>query len=119
VRPGEDESRLDTEGWFDFARGVAQALKVGYGPIVERLREAPYGEREIHFQRLRRGRYVEFNLVHDRGTVFGLRTNARMESVLMSLPPLARWDYDPRYGPGSFQDRLMAMLEPRDWAAGE
>ena len=68
-------------------------------------------------QLARRGRYVEFNLVHDRGTLFGLQTNARIESVLMSLPPLAAWEYAPVYEPGSFEAELMAMLEPRDWAA--
>lgn len=115
VRPGEDESRLDTEGWFDFARGVAHALQVGYGPIVERHRDAPYGERELHLQRLRRGRYVEFNLVHDRGTIFGLQTGARIESVLMSLPPEARWDYNPVFAPGSPEAEFMEMLKPRDW----
>ena len=115
VRPGEDESRLDAEGWFDFARGVAHALQVGYAPIVERHRHDPYGERELHFQRLRRGRYVEFNLVHDRGTIFGLQTGARIESVLMSLPPEARWDYNPVFEPGSPEAEFMEMLEPRDW----
>lgn len=115
VRPGEDESRLDGEGWFDFARGVAQALQSGYAPIVERHRHDPYGEREVHFQRLRRGRYVEFNLVHDRGTIFGLQTGARIESVLMSLPPEARWDYNPTFEPGSPEAEFMEMLKPRDW----
>ena len=76
----------------------------------------PYGERERRFQLARRGRYVEFNLVHDRGTLFGLQTNARIESVLMSLPPLAAWEYAPSYEPGSFEAELLAMLEPRDWA---
>ncbi len=115
VRPGEDESRLDTEGWFDFARGVAHALQLGYAPIVERHREEAYGERELHFQRLRRGRYVEFNLVHDRGTIFGLQTGARTESVLMSLPPEARWDYNPAFAAGSPEAEFMEMLKPRDW----
>ena len=66
----------------------------------------------------RRGRYVEFNLVHDRGTLFGLQTSARIESVLMSLPPLAAWEYAPEFAPGSLEAELLAMLEPRDWTAG-
>ena len=100
-----------------FAEEVGLCLPAAYGPIVARRRDQPYGQRERDFQLFRRGRYVEFNLVHDRGTVFGLRTDARIESVLMSLPPLAAWHYDPRWEPGSFEARLMEMLEPRDWAA--
>jgi coproporphyrinogen III oxidase len=91
-------------------------LPDAYAPIVERRRDAPYGERERRFQLARRGRYVEFNLVHDRGTLFGLSTGARIDSVLMSLPPLAAWDYAPAYPPGSFEAELLGMLEPRDWA---
>lgn len=116
LRGGEEG--LEMEALHAFTHEVGVVLDDAYGPVVERCRALPWGEAERTFQLQRRGRYVEFNLVHDRGTVFGLRTNARMESVLMSLPPLARWDYDPRYERGSFQDRLMAMLEPRDWAAG-
>ena len=93
----------------------AHALTGAYAPIVERHRDDPYGEREIHFQRLRRGRYVEFNLVHDRGTIFGLQTGARIESVLMSLPPEARWDYNPAFEDGSPEAEFMEMLKPRDW----
>jgi coproporphyrinogen III oxidase len=81
-----------------------------------RRRDTDYGERERRFQLARRGRYVEFNLVHDRGTLFGLQTGARIESVLMSLPPLAAWDYAPVYPLGSFEAELLSMLEPRDWA---
>jgi coproporphyrinogen III oxidase len=99
-----------------FAEDVGLSLPATYGPIVARRRDQPYGERERDFQLFRRGRYVEFNLVHDRGTLFGLRTAARIESVLMSLPPLAAWHYDPHWEPGSFEARLMEMLEPRDWA---
>jgi coproporphyrinogen III oxidase len=92
-------------------------LPDAYGSIVKRRRTLPAGDRERRFQLFRRGRYVEFNLIHDRGTVFGLQTNARAESVLMSLPPLASWEYSPVFQPGSFEAELMAMLEPRDWAS--
>jgi coproporphyrinogen III oxidase len=109
-------SGLDLEQLFAFATDVARVLPLAYRPIVERRRYLPAGERERRFQLFRRGRYVEFNLVHDRGTVFGLQTNARPESVLMSLPPIASWEYAPVFAPESFEAELMAMLEPRDWA---
>ncbi len=113
-----EESGLGSERLASFVGDVGGVLPAAYAPIVERRRSLPYGERERRFQLARRGRYVEFNLVHDRGTVFGLQTQARIESVLMSLPPLAAWDYAPSYEPGSFEAELMGMLEPRDWAAG-
>jgi coproporphyrinogen III oxidase len=96
---------------------VARVLRHAYEPIVERRRHEAFGEAERQFQLVRRGRYVEFNLVHDRGTIFGLQTNARVESVLMSLPPLAMWQYAPRYTPDSFEGRLIQLLEPRDWVS--
>ncbi|MGI9041180.1 MAG: oxygen-dependent coproporphyrinogen oxidase [Gemmatimonadales bacterium] len=111
------ESGLNLEQLLDFVLEVARALPSAYGPIVERRRGERYGERERRFQLARRGRYVEFNLVHDRGTLFGLQTNARIDSVLMSLPPLAAWEYAPHYEPDSFEARLLAMLEPRDWVS--
>jgi coproporphyrinogen III oxidase len=117
LRPGEGNP--DLERLLEFVVDVGRALPDAYGPIVERRRDEPYGERERRFQLARRGRYVEFNLVHDRGTLFGLQTNARIESVLMSLPPLAAWEYAPTYEDGSFEAELMAMLEPRDWATME
>jgi coproporphyrinogen III oxidase len=94
----------------DATHGLDHAAVHAYVTDVARvLRQA--------FQLVRRGRYVEFNLVHDRGTVFGLQTNARVESVLMSLPPLAMWQYAPRYSPESFEAGLIDMLRPRDWAS--
>jgi coproporphyrinogen III oxidase len=110
------ESGLSLEQLFGFVTEVGKVLPEAYAPIVERRREIPYGDRERRFQLARRGRYVEFNLVHDRGTLFGLATGARIESVLMSLPPLASWEYAPVYLPGSFEAELLRMLEPRDWA---
>ncbi|MGH7527946.1 MAG: oxygen-dependent coproporphyrinogen oxidase [Gemmatimonadales bacterium] len=114
----DGESGLDGEQLLAFLLDVGRALPAAYGPIVDRRRGEPYGDRERRLQLARRGRYVEFNLVHDRGTLFGLQTNARIESVLMSLPPLAAWEYAPRYEAGSFEAELLAMLEPRDWVGG-
>ena len=101
---------------FDYQRRVGEAFLEGYLPIVERRRHMPYEERERQFQLYRRGRYVEFNLVYDRGTLFGLQTGGRTESILMSLPPLVRWEYDWHPQPGSPEARLYAdYLRPRDW----
>jgi coproporphyrinogen III oxidase len=112
----DGDAGLPLDRLVSFVLDVGGSLPTAYEPLVERRRGLPYGERERRLQLARRGRYVEFNLVHDRGTLFGLQTNARIESVLMSLPPLAAWDYAPVYEPGSFEAQLMAMLEPRDWA---
>ncbi len=101
---------------FAFARAVGDVFPKAWLPIAERRRETPFGERERAFQLLRRGRYVEFNLVHDRGTLFGLQTGGRTESILMSLPPLARWEYGWTPEPGSPEDALVReWLRPRDW----
>ena len=115
----DDEGGLGLDALVRFVLDVGGSLPATYEPIVEARRGLRYGERERRLQLARRGRYVEFNLVHDRGTTFGLQTNARIESVLMSLPPLASWEYAPVYEPGSFEASLMAMLEPRDWAGSD
>ena len=104
------------ERCFAFLRSVGDHYLPAYLPIVARRREMRYGEREREFQLYRRGRYVEFNLVYDRGTLFGLQSGGRTESILMSLPPRVRWEYDWRPEPDSPEARLSTFfLQPRDW----
>ena len=87
-----------------------------YVPIVEARRDTPFTEAQKAFQELRRGRYVEFNLIHDRGTLFGLKTKGRIESILMSLPPVVRWAYNAHPEPGTEEGRLVEILRnPKDW----
>jgi coproporphyrinogen III oxidase len=106
------------ERCFAFQRSVGDQFLQAYLPILLRRRAQPYGERERSFQLYRRGRYVEFNLVYDRGTLFGLQSRGRTESILMSLPPLVRWEYDWRAEPGSPEARLQDhYLQPRDYLA--
>jgi coproporphyrinogen III oxidase len=107
----------DTDRWFAFVRDAADTFLASYVPIVERRKDMPYADRERQFQEYRRGRYVEFNLLYDRGTVFGLKTGGRVESILMSLPPTVRYWYDYRPDPGSKEAELTEYwLKPRDWA---
>jgi len=102
---------------FKFLRSVGDAFLPAYLPIVARRQATPFGERERDFQLYRRGRYVEFNLVYDRGTIFGLQSGGRTESILMSLPPLVAWRYDWKPAPGTPEARLYEhFLQPRDWA---
>ncbi len=115
LRADDGSHGLDRERVQAFVSDVARVLRQAYEPIVERRRDDAFNDAEREFQLVRRGRYVEFNLVHDRGTIFGLQTNARVESVLMSLPPLAMWQYAPHYSADSFEAQLVRMLEPRDW----
>ena len=114
---------LDAGGFplcFSFARSVGDHYLPAYLPILERRKLTPFGEREREFQLWRRGRYVEFNLVCDRGTRYGLESGRRIESVLASLPPLVRWRYDFQPEPGSPEARLVEeFLQPRDWLAHE
>jgi len=101
---------------FAFMRSVGDHFLPAYLPIVERRRAVAWGERERRFQLYRRGRYVEFNLLHDRGTLFGLQSGGRTESILMSLPPLVAWHYDWKPVPGSPEEELyLDFLRPRDW----
>jgi coproporphyrinogen III oxidase len=104
------------ERCFAFMRSVGDHYLRAYRPIVTRRKATPYGERERDFQLYRRGRYVEFNLVYDRGTLFGLQSGGRTESILMSLPPLVKWRYNWSPEPGSPEARLYEIfLKPRDW----
>ncbi len=112
----DDFSELGFERSFALARSVGESFIDAYRPIVERRRDTPYGEREREFQAVRRGRYVEFNLVYDRGTLFGLHWGGRTESILVSMPPVVRWRYDWRPEPGTPEARLLdEFLVPREW----
>jgi coproporphyrinogen III oxidase len=103
---------------FAFVQSCAKAFIPAYAPIVERRKNTEYGDRERQFQLYRRGRYVEFNLVYDRGTIFGLQTNGRTESILMSLPPLVRWEYGYEPEPNTPEAELYEVfLKPQDWAS--
>jgi coproporphyrinogen III oxidase len=113
----DDFAERDFEFAFALTRSVGDHFLTAYAPILERRRGLAYGEREREFQAYRRGRYVEFNLVYDRGTLFGLQSGGRTESILMSLPPRVAWRYDWRPAPGSDEERLYReFLRPRDWA---
>lgn len=112
----DDFSELGFEGSFAMLRAVGDAFLSAYLPIVERRKAMAYGERERNFQLYRRGRYVEFNLVWDRGTHFGLQSGGRTESILLSMPPLASWAYQQQPEPGSPEDALYTRFLPRrDW----
>ncbi|MBI2725271.1 MAG: oxygen-dependent coproporphyrinogen oxidase [Polaromonas sp.] len=113
----DDFHELGPQRSFDMMQAVGDAFLKAYLPIVDMRRETTYGERERAFQLYRRGRYVEFNLVWDRGTHFGLQSGGRTESILMSMPPLASWAYQARVEPGTPEDRLYReFLVRRDWA---
>jgi len=113
----DDLAERDFEFSFSLARSVGDHFITAYAPIIEKRRIHPYGERERNFQAYRRGRYVEFNLVYDRGTLFGLQSGGRTESILMSLPPQVEWRYDWKPEPGSPEEKLTTdFLRPRDWA---
>jgi coproporphyrinogen III oxidase len=112
-----DDLADDLPARVAFAEDLARAFPDAWGPIAARRRDLPFGDAERRWQEIRRGRYVEFNLLHDRGTVFGLQTGGRVESILMSLPPRVRWVYDHQPPPGSREAALLEVLRaPRDWA---
>jgi coproporphyrinogen III oxidase len=112
-RPNESH---DVNFWVNFGKACGNAFIDAYIPIVEKRKNTPYTNENKHWQEIRRGRYVEFNLVHDRGTIFGLKTNGRIESILMSLPPTVRFEYNYQPQPNSEEDKLLqACLHPKDW----
>ena len=112
----DDYNQAGFEQSFALTRSVGDSYIDAYLPIVRRRKHVPWGQRERQFQLYRRGRYVEFNLVYDRGTLFGLQTGGRTESILMSLPPLVRWEYDWQPEPGSAEAELYQFyLQPRQW----
>jgi coproporphyrinogen III oxidase len=112
----DDVNEPDFDRSFEFVRAAGDSFLKGYKPIVERRATHRYGDRQREFQQYRRGRYVEFNLLYDRGTLFGLQSGGRTESILMSLPPTVRWRYNWSPEPGSPEEKLYTdYLRPRDW----
>jgi len=110
-------SMRSLEEIFDFVTNVGDSFLEAYVPIVERTKGIDYSKEQRNWQEIRRGRYVEFNLVHDKGTLFGLKTNGRIESILMSLPPHVQWQYNQHPEPGSDEEKLLEVLkEPKQWA---
>jgi coproporphyrinogen III oxidase len=106
----------DADWWLAFAQSCGDAFMEAYIPLVEKRKNTNFTPEQKHWQEIRRGRYTEFNLVHDRGTLFGLKTNGRIESILMSLPPTVRFEYNYQPVPGSEEDKLLqACLHPVDW----
>ena len=104
------------EQWFDFVTAAGDAFLDCYTPIVNKRKDLPFGPEQRNWQELRRGRYVEFNLIHDKGTLFGLKTQGRIESILMSLPPAVQWKYNVSPAPNSEEERLVRVLQkPINW----
>lgn len=108
--------KMTMQNWYDFVTEVGNSFLEGYVPIVEKRKDLSYNKAQRNWQEIRRGRYVEFNLVHDKGTLFGLKTNGRIESILMSLPPHVQWVYDHQPEEGSEEERLLKILKtPKSW----
>ena len=107
---------MSMQDWFNYVSEVGNSFLEAYVPIVKKRKDLKYTPEQRTWQEIRRGRYVEFNLVHDKGTLFGLKTNGRIESILMSLPPNVQWVYDHHPEAGSEEEKLVNVLEnPRDW----
>lgn len=113
LQPNEE---MSSEKWFNFVTEIGDSFLEAYVPIVEKRKDLPYTDENRKWQEIRRGRYVEFNLIHDKGTLFGLKTNGRIESILMSLPPHVQWVYDHQPEIGSVEEKLIKVLKnPVDW----
>lgn len=113
LRPNEEQS---LEDWYNFVTSVGDSFLEAYTPIVIKRKDLKFTNEQRNWQEIRRGRYVEFNLVHDKGTLFGLRTKGRIESILMSLPPKVQWHYDHHPAEGSAEAKLIEVLKnPKDW----
>jgi len=107
---------MGMDDWYNFVTEVGNSFLEAYIPIVTKRKGLPYTQEQRDWQEIRRGRYVEFNLVHDKGTLFGLRTNGRIESILMSLPPHVQWRYDHHPEKGSEEEKLIEVLQnPKNW----
>ena len=107
---------MSMEDWYNFVTEVGNSFLDAYLPILKKRKDLPFAEAQKTWQEIRRGRYVEFNLVHDKGTLFGLKTNGRIESILMSLPPKVQWVYDHHPEPNSQEEKLIEVLEnPKEW----
>jgi len=112
----KETDAMSMQDWYNFVTQVGDSFLDAYVPIAEKRKELPYTEAQKNWQEIRRGRYVEFNLVHDKGTLFGLKTNGRIESILMSLPPKVQWVYDYQPDAGSEEEKLIKVLKnPKSW----
>jgi coproporphyrinogen III oxidase len=112
----KENEQMSMENWFNFVTEIGNSFLEAYVPIVEKRKNLSYTPEQRTWQEIRRGRYVEFNLVHDKGTLFGLKTNGRIESILMSLPPHVQWVYDHHPEVGSEEEKLLKVLEkPKNW----
>lgn len=113
LQPNEE---ISSEEWYNFVTEIGNSFLQAYGPIVEKRKNLPYTDENRKWQEIRRGRYVEFNLIHDKGTLFGLKTDGRIESILMSLPAHVQWVYNHQPEKGSEEEKLIKVLkEPREW----
>jgi len=110
------DEKQDLDFWFNFCKACGHAFVDSYLPIVEKRKNTSFSDENKRWQEIRRGRYVEFNLIHDKGTLFGLKTNGRTESILMSLPPTVRFEYNDKPKAGTEENKLLQVcLEPKDW----
>ena len=111
-----ENNEMSLDKWFSFIKDMGQCILNSYIPIVEKRKNETFNELNVNWQQIRRGRYVEFNLLHDKGTLFGLKTKGRIESILISMPPKVKWAYDFNPAKGSNEEKLIKILEsPKNW----